>query len=379
MKTIPDELKSDIEDAATAGLLGNLPAAVAEKDQHITDALSALAQIHVSHTAYQKQRRRGDPKPASVTLLTQLIFAGGTCLSKAHGLIERMSEDIDIKVMLEDVPQGYALPKGHTHRARLGDLHRKVEDCLAAMGFEYITHEEEENPVSRDSRRYYCLLVSYDAHFQDVSGVLRPQLKLELIHRPPILAAEMREMGYMLDQFIPRPAPHRFSMTCITVAETLAEKVLSLLRRCAWNWDGHQRGDFDTALVRHVYDVWRITERQPEAIAPAREIFAALAQKDAQEFKGQHLEFDRAPYTVLRRTLACAATHPGLMANFEQRLKPLLYTADKPDFQRCYSAFAAVAEQLLDHAPGQTVARSVEHLIDGLNKPMPQTAELHNP
>jgi hypothetical protein len=26
MKTIPDELKSDIEDAATAGLLGNLPA-----------------------------------------------------------------------------------------------------------------------------------------------------------------------------------------------------------------------------------------------------------------------------------------------------------------------------------------------------------------
>ena len=32
MKTIPEELKSDIEDAATAGLLGNLPPAVAEKD-----------------------------------------------------------------------------------------------------------------------------------------------------------------------------------------------------------------------------------------------------------------------------------------------------------------------------------------------------------
>ena len=42
MKTIPDELKSDIEDAATAGLLGNLPAVVAEKDQHITDALRSL-------------------------------------------------------------------------------------------------------------------------------------------------------------------------------------------------------------------------------------------------------------------------------------------------------------------------------------------------
>jgi hypothetical protein len=47
--------------------------------------------------------------------------------------------------------------------------------------------------------------------------------------------------------------------------------------------------------------------------------------------------------------LAAAATHEGLKANFEHRLKPLLYTADKPDFQICYSAFAAVAERLLNH------------------------------
>jgi len=33
----------------------------------------------------------------------QLVFCGGTCLSKAHGLIERMSEDIDFKLVL---PQG---------------------------------------------------------------------------------------------------------------------------------------------------------------------------------------------------------------------------------------------------------------------------------
>ncbi|WP_413772876.1 nucleotidyl transferase AbiEii/AbiGii toxin family protein [Achromobacter xylosoxidans] len=27
-------------------------------------------------------------------MATRLVFAGGTCLSKAHGLVERMSEDI---------------------------------------------------------------------------------------------------------------------------------------------------------------------------------------------------------------------------------------------------------------------------------------------
>jgi predicted nucleotidyltransferase component of viral defense system len=96
---------------------------------------------------------------------TRLIFAGGTGLSKAHRLIERMSEDIDIKVMLEEAPDGYTLKQG--------------------------------------------------------------------------VRGRLREMGYMLDQFVERETPHRFSMTCITVAETLAEKVLSMLRRCAWNWDGH--------------------------------------------------------------------------------------------------------------------------------------------
>ncbi|MFS0827397.1 nucleotidyl transferase AbiEii/AbiGii toxin family protein [Pseudomonas phoenicis] len=347
MRKIPDDLRSDIEDAAAAGMLGNLPAAVAEKDQHITDALCVLAQIRVIHIAKQKDRRKGDPAPASIDVATRLIFAGGTCLSKAHGLIDRMSEDIDIKVILEEAPDGYTLKQGV--RGRLKDLHQEIERRLTDMGFEYVVHDNGENPLMRDSRRYYCLLVSYGAHFQDVSGVLRPQLKLELIHRPPMLAAELREMGYILDQFVQRQSPHRFPMTCITVAETLAEKVLSLLRRCAWSWDGHQRGEFDTALVRHVYDVWRIAESQPDAIEPACQIFAALVQKDVEEFNKQHPEFDQDPYAVLRRSLASAANHEGLKANFEQRLKPLLYTADKPDFQSCYSAFAAVAERLLNH------------------------------
>ena len=96
MKRIPDELKLDIEDAATAGLLGTLPAVVAEKDHHITDALRALSQVQVIHTARQKDRRRGDPAPAAIQVGIRLVFAGGTCLSKAHSLIERMSEEFGV-------------------------------------------------------------------------------------------------------------------------------------------------------------------------------------------------------------------------------------------------------------------------------------------
>lgn len=183
MKRISDEQKSDIEDAATAGLLGALPPAVLEKDLHITDVLRILAQIEVTHIAHQKGRKKGDPRPASIPVATRLVFAGGTCLSKAHGLVERMSEDIDIKVVLDNVPEGYVLQDGHTDRARLGNLHRQVERLLTDIGFQLVTRDDEDNPVARDSRRYYCLSISYAAHFQDVSGALRPELKLELIHR----------------------------------------------------------------------------------------------------------------------------------------------------------------------------------------------------
>ncbi|NIF70482.1 nucleotidyl transferase AbiEii/AbiGii toxin family protein [Burkholderia sp. Ap-962] len=347
MKVIPDELISDIEDAAAAGILKALSPAVAEKDIHVTDALHALSRIQLRHVAHQLNRARGNPAPATLDVATHLIFAGGTCLSKAHGLIERMSEDIDIKVVLDAIPPGYALPHRQGDRKRLGDLHDAVERCLSDIGFEYAAATSGDNPVSRDNRRYYCLAVSYDARFQDVSGALRPQLKLELIHRPPRLPVETLEMGYLLDSFIPREQPHRFAMACLSAAETLAEKVLSMLRRCAWNWDGYQRGTFDTALIRHIHDVRCIVESNPASLEAARTVFADLVRQDAREFRGQHPRFDTDPFAVLRHTLETARHREALRRDFDQRLSPLIYGDDRPTFDTCFAAFASAARELL--------------------------------
>lgn len=219
MKTISAELKSDIEDASTAGLLGSLPPAIIEKDIHITDALYALAQIKSTHTAERLNRGKGGLRPGRLHVATHLVFAGGTCLSKARQLVERMSEDIDIKVVLDAVPEGYALPKQQGSRKRLGDLHDEVEQRLKQLGFTYSQVTQNTNPSARDNRRYYHLAVAYDAKFQDASGVLRPELKIELIHRPPLLAVEELEMGYLLDKLIHRDKPFRFLMPCVSIFE----------------------------------------------------------------------------------------------------------------------------------------------------------------
>lgn len=361
MKTLPEQLWVNIVDASTAGILKSMPAAVAEKDQHITDALHALSRIQVTHLATQQNRKKGDPRPAAVDVATRMVFAGGTCLSKAYGLIERMSEDIDIKVELDAPPEGYAFAKDLGDRSRLKALHTAVEEALSGLGFQWV--EDAGNPIRRDTHRYYCLMVSYQAHFQDAAGTLRPQLKIELVCRPPMIPSETQNLGYMLERLGGVEDPVLFTMQCITVAETLAEKVLSLLRRCASSWAGRQPGEFDTALVRHVYDVWRIATSCPEAIAPAAGVFAASVAKDVAQFGRQHPEFGEDPFGVLRITLEVAATHEGLKANFEERLMPLLYAHERPDYDTCFAAFAEVAHYLLDHcAAREGTAAAVDAL-----------------
>jgi predicted nucleotidyltransferase component of viral defense system len=60
--------------------IGDITAGLLEKDEHLTTALQAVFGLSFEHAS--------------------LVFCGGTSLSKAHGLIERMSEDADIKVVL---------------------------------------------------------------------------------------------------------------------------------------------------------------------------------------------------------------------------------------------------------------------------------------
>ena len=67
-----------VEDVAA--VLGINEPSLVEKDFHVVQALSLLAAHH--------------------SLNFELVFAGGTCLSKTLFSLQRMSEDVDLKVLL---------------------------------------------------------------------------------------------------------------------------------------------------------------------------------------------------------------------------------------------------------------------------------------
>ena len=81
MKTISTEQLSAVVEVDQLGLC-ELNPSILEKDLLITDVLGLLAAFEW-----------GEVQP---------VFCGGTSLSKGYGLIQRMSEDIDFKLVLPE-------------------------------------------------------------------------------------------------------------------------------------------------------------------------------------------------------------------------------------------------------------------------------------
>jgi Nucleotidyl transferase AbiEii toxin, Type IV TA system len=343
-RIISEAQRQRLEDLAEARLLSGLSVGIAEKDIHVTDLLRNLASLKVEHSHFERTHanRTGTHFDDGI----KLIFAGGTCLSKAHGTIRRMSEDIDIKIVLE--PPSLPLAKEISTRARLKALHSAIEKMIGLLEFEVPAQVDGlKNPFIRDSSRYYILNSKYDTRTRADLG-LRPVLKLEMIQRAPKLEPRLLTFGYLYERLANLSPTNPVTMLCIDPAETLAEKVLSLLRRCAWNWSGYQKNALDPTLVRHVYDVHQIHKADPATVELARGVFKALVETDIVEFNRQNPDFDRSPGPVLLATLESARTNEALTHQYTDRVLPLIYGNERPSYNEAFGTFELVARTLLE-------------------------------
>jgi hypothetical protein len=112
-----------------------LPPGIFEKDLLITEVLRTVVAVESDGI--------------------QLVFCGGTCLSKAHGLIERMSEDIDFKLVL---PQGLS----RSARSRLlSQFKKRLAAALMEAGFAVPADEI----IARDENSYVSLNLHYESRY----------------------------------------------------------------------------------------------------------------------------------------------------------------------------------------------------------------------
>ena len=156
MRTIT-QAQADLVDAVVAEKdVGGLTAAILEKDIHVTEALQTLFAIRHPHI--------------------QFVFCGGTSLSKGHGVIERMSEDLDIKVILADA---HEMSRTGV-RKHLKDLKALVDTAMHDSGFE----QNRSGSVTRNEYRYFATDWRYQPRYENDTS-LRAHLKLEFTIRTP--------------------------------------------------------------------------------------------------------------------------------------------------------------------------------------------------
>lgn len=308
MKTISSE-QADLIDAVIAEKnVGALTAAILEKDIHVTDALSALLTV---------------PMPDA-----HFVFCGGTNLSKAHHIIQRMSEDVDLKVVLAP----YADQNPSKDRKRLRLVKQEIGSRLAAIGLVEVAGTRKEDS------RFFHADYAYEPRYQG-QAALRPNLKLEYIRITPKLPTAQLEIGYLVDAFAGRAQP-RLKAQCSAISETLAEKVMAFLRRFA---EAQVQGKWDATQVRHIHDVHCIVEQRAASLAEACTIFPKLLTEEASKFSNK----SQSPKETLHDALADLANNASLEADYSTKLLGLLFAAKQPSYQQAIGSFQSAATQLL--------------------------------
>ena len=148
--------------------------ALVEKDWHVVKALRAIT--------------------AADTAPIRLVFGGGTALSRAHRLIRRMSEDIDLKI-ISDRP---------LTRPALRALRDTITNALLEAGFQF----DPQNPEHRESgnaSRYTRYRLPY-ASSAAGQGILRPEIQIETAVWPLRLPAiERPVISFVAEAFSHAP------------------------------------------------------------------------------------------------------------------------------------------------------------------------------
>ncbi len=280
-----------------------------EKDWYVVRALAAIAEA--------------DTGPL------RLVFGGGTALSRAHGLLQRMSEDLDLKIVGDGPPS----------RTALRGLRETITAKLIAAGFEFVP----TNPNHRKSNfenRYTLYRLPY-APLAAGQGPLRPEIKIETSAWPlrrPTVAKPVR--SFIAEAF-KRPAEVP-QIACVAIVETAAEKFVALTRRGGAELAGIQQRR-DPTLVRHIYDLWMI--REHFALDEAAELAGEIMQADAETYGHQFPAYRDDPQAETLRAVEAIGNDPSFAANYAALLRDMVYGA-APDFGTALTILQSLAERI---------------------------------
>ena len=192
--------------------------AIIEKDYYVTLVLSELA----------KQ-------------VPDLLFKGGTSLSKCHKIIDRFSEDIDI-----------TLDSNHQSQGKRKNLKYTIIEICNTLGLNLLNKSE-----TRSRRDYNCYKIDYSAS-HSLPG-LNPQLLVETVFIVKAFPDEIKQASSMIYDYlkaignedaITQYQLQPFDIRVQTLNRTFVDKVFAI---CDYMLDSKTERQ-----SRHIYDLSRL-------------------------------------------------------------------------------------------------------------------------
>jgi predicted nucleotidyltransferase component of viral defense system len=273
-----------------------------------------------------------------------MVFAGGTCLAKAHQNIYRMSEDIDINI----IPNEKTQQKSRTEQRRLRrGLNQQIVDAISASEtFDLLT-----KPHLRNEYRFQKFLLEYPTHHENIDA-LRPHVQLELTES--ILLQEPRRVSlssFYAEDLEQENEIDRFP--CIELETITAEKFVSLLRRTAAFRRDSNKND-DPTLIRHAYDIHVINEGRLD-LDRTKSLVKQVIELDIDKFGNQHPEFRENPINELLLGFDTLRQDPNSRKRYDAFIGPLVYDPNPASWQTALESLNTLVEHILKN--GQSFAR----------------------
>lgn len=188
----------------------------------------------------------------------EVVFKGGTSLSKAHNCIQRFSEDIDLALTKDSDTSDNQLKKK-----------MKTIEGVVSNGLEYFQHEKEEKRGRNRRTFYHYTKALPDSNF----GLVKDHIQLEInTFTNPVPHQKISVSSYV-SQFLEQGGFHDivaqfqlepFAINVLTRERTFFEKLLSLIRL------SYEGPDKLKEKIRHFYDLQRLLDQQDLAILDAK-------------------------------------------------------------------------------------------------------------
>jgi len=240
----------------------------------------------------------------------------------AGHLLQRMSEDIDLRIVGREKPPRSALKR----------LRHKVTERLEAAGFTV-----EGHITVKQSDRY----VRYDLPYEPIAegnGVLRPEIKIEIAAFPICTVPERRPVSSFVAE-ARRTDAEASEVPCVRLVETAADKFVGLGRRGGFALSG--LGALDPTLVRHVYDLSRMDGHYDaeEAVAITIQTMKAEAESRADDYPAYRAD----PRAETLRAFELMCKDEKFADDYAKLLDEMVY-GEKPEFTSAFEKVRKFAE-----------------------------------